>query len=609
MTGLLSVAGSTPSEGFELTSCRFEDGDPDYLLWTPTVSGNRKTWTYSCWVKRGNITTAQRIFGSQANASHIYFESNDVIYVDISDAGSGSKTGGLITSQVFRDTGAWMHIVVIIDTPSPTTTLNGSSTDRMRLYVNGSQVTAFSSTLVPAQNYESCFSQADKQHSIGYRTATQGSAGLAFDGYLAESYFIGGSALTPSYFGETNAVTNQWQPKEPKDIKEAVTFGTNGFYLPFSNDALADSFVDSSTFTGFLPSEGITVDYLLVAGGGSSGQPYGGGGGAGELTTKTSISLSANTKYNVTIGAGGVTPGSGNYGQNGGDSIFNGITANGGGGGGYWSSNTCFTGRAGGSGGGGGIGGTTNSSCGGGGSTLTGGGSGNSGGLGRQQNSPPRYRSGGGGGAGAAGTDVPSSGTLGGDGGIGLQEGVAFDINGTGNYYAGGGGGMNGQYSTSGDGGLGGGGKGSNDTDPAVDGTNGTGGGAGGGGSSGNNARGGSGILVIRYVGASAKATGGTITTYEDSGTDYMVHTFTDSSQGNKTITANGDTTNTRVTNHPVAPKADACIIGPKIGSSAIWFAGGSTGSLTDSSYLLDGTDQSDFEFGSGDFYNRTVVQ
>ena len=59
-------------------------------------------------------------------------------------------------------------------------------------------------------------------------------------------YYTDGSQLTPSYFGATNELTNQWQPTNPTDIKPTLTFGNNGFYLPFSNDALAASFTDSA---------------------------------------------------------------------------------------------------------------------------------------------------------------------------------------------------------------------------------------------------------------------------------------------------------------------------------------------------------------------------
>ena len=63
-----------------------------------------------------------------------------------------------------------------------------------------------------------------------------------YSGYLAEFYALDGQATGPEFFAETNSATDQWQPKEPTDIKQAVTFGNNGFYLPFSIDALATSF-------------------------------------------------------------------------------------------------------------------------------------------------------------------------------------------------------------------------------------------------------------------------------------------------------------------------------------------------------------------------------
>ena len=68
--------------------------------------------------------------------------------------------------------------------------------------------------------------------------------GGQMDGYMAEVYFIDGMSLDAAPFGETNALTNQWQPKNPSDVKQGVTFGANGYYLPFSNDALATSFTD-----------------------------------------------------------------------------------------------------------------------------------------------------------------------------------------------------------------------------------------------------------------------------------------------------------------------------------------------------------------------------
>ena len=95
-------------------SLRFNDNDTAYLSRTPSSAGNRKKWTFSVWIKRGNLGGSageQRIFGGNANASHIYFPSNDEITWDLANEGSGSSSGNLNTTQVFRDVGAWFHLV------------------------------------------------------------------------------------------------------------------------------------------------------------------------------------------------------------------------------------------------------------------------------------------------------------------------------------------------------------------------------------------------------------------------------------------------------------------------------------------------------------------
>jgi hypothetical protein len=50
------------------------------------------------------------------------------------------------------------------------------------------------------------------------------------DGYLTEINFIDGQALTPSSFGYVDATSGAWQP-----LTFTGTYGTNGFYLPFTN--------------------------------------------------------------------------------------------------------------------------------------------------------------------------------------------------------------------------------------------------------------------------------------------------------------------------------------------------------------------------------------
>jgi hypothetical protein len=93
----------------------------------------------------------------------------------------------------------------------------------------------------------------------------------------------------------------------------------------------------------------VSIDYLVVAGGGSGGAQNAGGGGAGGFRTATGLSVSASTAYPITVGAGGAAATLEAQGNNGSNSVFSSITSTGGGGGG---SDGATSGIAGGSGGG-----------------------------------------------------------------------------------------------------------------------------------------------------------------------------------------------------------------------------------------------------------------
>lgn len=320
-----------------------------------------------------------------------------------------------------------------------------------------------------------------------------------------------------------------------------VTVNPNGqnIYGASSNVTLNNSgesvnmvYIDSTqgwiAYSGFIasPIGTYTVEYLVIAGGGGGGA-YGAGGGAGGLVSGTGASGFAVTpglEYSVTVGAGGAGSPSG-HGASGTNSIFSSTTtAIAGGGGG----NSASSGYSGGSGGGSGY---DNAPAGAG--TA---GQGNPGGNVPGTVANP-YPSGGGGGADATGGN--GSGNNGGAGGAGSNSFSAWasaTSTGSGGYYAGGGGGSvsygGPSYGTSGvlgPGGAGGGGAGSLGTNtPAVAGTTNTGGGGGGGGYTNTQApgaNGGSGLVILRYAGASQRGVGGSVST---SG-GYTYHTFTSS--------------------------------------------------------------------------------
>jgi len=214
-------------QGYKIErSLRFNSADSAYLNRTPASAGNRKTWTWSGWVKRSAINGATRqMFGafSSTTGDGLFFDSNEKVFFILNGIGNI-----FVTSQVFRDASAWCHFVLVFDSTSATTTINGGSTDRARFYVNGSQVSAFSSTAVPSQNADCPFINNTNTHEIGRNIGST----QYFDGYLTEVHFIDGQALTPSSFGETDTITGVWKPK-----KYTGTYGTNGFYLNFSDNS------------------------------------------------------------------------------------------------------------------------------------------------------------------------------------------------------------------------------------------------------------------------------------------------------------------------------------------------------------------------------------
>jgi len=212
-------------------SLRFNDDDTAYLSRDFGSGGNRKKWTFSAWIKRGNLGGSageMRIFGGDTNASHIFIASNDELTWDVAAPGS-SASGNLNTTQLFRDPSAWFHLVCALDTDEST------ADNRMRMYVNGAEITDFGSRTNPSSGYALNAINADGDratHTLGYRTSAQGSAGMEFDGYMAEINFIDGQQYDASYFGKTDPITGQWNPK-----KYTGGYGTTGFYLNFSDNS------------------------------------------------------------------------------------------------------------------------------------------------------------------------------------------------------------------------------------------------------------------------------------------------------------------------------------------------------------------------------------
>jgi len=201
-------------------SLRFRRSVPAYLNRTPASASNRKTFTWSGWVKLGSLGVTRQIFGagSGATQSALVFEAGDTLFAFSANA---SQTF-LRTTQVFRDPSAWYHVVWAEDTTQAT------SSNRSKLYINGVQITAFSTANYPSQNFDGSINN----NAIHYISTYDGST-WAHDGYMAEVNFVDGLQLTPSSFGAADKDGN-WSP-----IAYTGTYGTNGFYLNFRDNTSA----------------------------------------------------------------------------------------------------------------------------------------------------------------------------------------------------------------------------------------------------------------------------------------------------------------------------------------------------------------------------------
>ena len=232
--------------GYEIErSLRFNRADSANLSRTPSIASNRKTWTWAGWVKMSGLGPNQYIFNTGGGLpidGFAFTANNNIKYRSYNGT---SEVIQLITTQVFRDASAWYHIVFAMDTTQAT------ESNRLKLYVNGTQVTTFSSQRYGSQNYDTNINNT-APHLIGTY------AGLDYlDSYLADIHLIDGQALDPTSFGEfdTNGV---WQP-----IAYEGTYGTNGFHLPFSDNSTAAALGTDTSGNG----NTWTVNNLSVAAG------------------------------------------------------------------------------------------------------------------------------------------------------------------------------------------------------------------------------------------------------------------------------------------------------------------------------------------------------
>ena len=221
--------GSATAGSYQVAnSCIFDSATDAHMHITYGTAGNQKKWTWSGWIKRGtNFTTHQNLFAvGTANNNFTFLQFNTSSNIVWYQATSGGTTSYLETDAIYRDPGAWMHVLLSIDTTLST------ANNRNRLWVNGTEVTSFTYRTNYDQNHDGGIND-DVKHYLG--GTTTGISDAEWDGYMAEVVFQDGVAHTGAGdFGEFDSDSpTVWKPINVSGL----TFGSNGFYLDFEDSS------------------------------------------------------------------------------------------------------------------------------------------------------------------------------------------------------------------------------------------------------------------------------------------------------------------------------------------------------------------------------------
>ena len=219
---LILGTNSIKDTGYDVAnSLRFNDGSSDNLSRSTGTPSSRQKFTFSTWIKLSSVSGNRSIFNIETDGNTtLFFMVKNGDQLHFVDYNSSAEQAKLTTNALHRDPSAWYHVVLRLDSTQ------GTNTDRCRLYVNGSEVTSFSATVYPSQNYN--FTNNVGNTRIG---VSQGDANY-WDGYMAETVYCDNQSLDPTSFGEFDSDSpNIWKPIDVSGL----TFGNEGFYLDFEN--------------------------------------------------------------------------------------------------------------------------------------------------------------------------------------------------------------------------------------------------------------------------------------------------------------------------------------------------------------------------------------
>ena len=189
-------------------------------------AGNRQIFSLSTWFKIGQTGEQEGSVGvtlfstknGSANSESTWF----IVKLNTSNQLVVSIWNDLITTRTFEDTSQWYHLLVAVDTTQ------GTTADRIKVYINGVQETSFGTTNYPSSSASLAWGVDSTAHYVGVHND---GSNYEWNGYLAQTAYITGTQLTPSSFGQTDTSSNRWIPK---DIS-GLTFGSAGFFLDYAD--------------------------------------------------------------------------------------------------------------------------------------------------------------------------------------------------------------------------------------------------------------------------------------------------------------------------------------------------------------------------------------
>jgi len=232
-----NVATATASTGYEIAnSCMFQDSGSAEMSRAIASTGSNTTWTVSAWVKRVELGQSSPIFGTgDGNANNdarmVFFDADDKIECSYYNSG---YTYEVTTNRLFRDCSAWYHICILFDTTEST------ASNRIKIYVNGTQETSFATSSYPDEDAAFNFGNTSFTHFVN----DMGGRNIRGSHYIAELVYIDGTASAVTNFGEYDSDSPTiWKPIDVSGL----SVGTNGVYLDFEDSGNLGNAVDGGT--------------------------------------------------------------------------------------------------------------------------------------------------------------------------------------------------------------------------------------------------------------------------------------------------------------------------------------------------------------------------